>query len=85
MAFQYLTFTPVQIAHRIKLAMDTNKIIPKKQLDRILLMPGIDHEKPWGFFNGTNQRIPGICDARDVLLLRFKTLFSFKVHCWEIK
>ena len=61
--------------------MDTNKIIPKKKLDGILLMPGIDHEKPWGFFNGTIQMIPGICDVGVVLFLRFKTLFSFKVHC----
>ena len=48
-------------------------------------MSGIDHEKPWGFFNGTSQRIPGICDAGVVLLLRFKTLFSFKVHYWARK
>ena len=77
MVFQDLILTPAQVAHMIILEKDTNKIIPKKQPDRILLMPGIDHEKLWGFFNGASKGVPSICDAGAVLLLRFKTLFLF--------
>ena len=83
MVFQDLILTPAQVAHRIILEMDTNKIIPKMQFDRILLMSGIDNEKPWGFFNSASNGVPGICDVGSILLLRFKSLFSFRVRFWK--
>jgi len=57
------------VVHRIRLAMEDNKRSLKVTKVRGLLEPCIDKEKPWGFFDGACQGVPGYCGAGAVLFI----------------
>jgi hypothetical protein len=51
MNFQDSDFTPTQATHKIRVALEGNTRNLKTKKFKNLLMPSIDKEKPWSFFD----------------------------------
>ena len=67
MIFQDMDFTIAQVAHRLSLPWDDNKIIPKVFSNKTLQRPRIDQKRPWQYFDRASQGDPSIYGARAIL------------------
>ena len=71
-------FTLTLGTHRLKLAMNDNKVSPKEKSIRSLLMLCIDQEMSWGFIGGTSQGYPIISGVETIL-------YFDSYHCFTLK
>jgi hypothetical protein len=54
------------------------KCDPKQQKVRVLLMPLLDYETPWGFFDGASQGHPPRCGFRVLLFMNSRHFFYIR-------
>jgi len=57
--------------------------LQKEKNPIILLIPSIDHDKSWGFFEGACQGTSGKCEARISLLIAPSHFSLMKYVVWK--